>query len=154
MQAGYTLHYWMPATLLIILIGGLAILKRKVSKKTIAKNGKKEDGTVKIFIEVENRTKQSMENVEVRDFVPEMLEIDGSFDTLEPEIEEAEYGTKLIWDIGSMKPKESRILVYKIRSDMDVESEIILKEAELIEGSTKVSESEKIKASFPAKQST
>jgi RPA family protein len=84
-----------------------------------------------------------------------MLEVKEEFDTLDPEeIEETENGARLIWKIEKMEPKESRILTYKIRSDLEVESEIILPGAELLEEEKKIDKSEEIKAEFPTKEST
>lgn len=150
----YTLYYWMPVTLLVVLIGGLVTLKRRIVRKSISKTGKKDDGKVKIYLDIENKSRKKMEDIEIHDFVPAMLDVKEEFDTMEPELEENEYGTRLIWKIDSIEPKESRVLTYQVESDMEVESEIILKGAEMLENMKKVDESGKVKATFPAKEST
>jgi len=79
--------------------------------------GKKE---IRVFLSVKNNSTRTINNVIVRDIVPPLASIIKEFETLEPEIKGVKSGTMLVWKLGSLKPKEERLLTYKIRPLIEV----------------------------------
>jgi hypothetical protein len=81
-------------------------------KKTYIKKKKSEH---RIIIEVKNPFKE-VKSVIIRDFVSPLAKVVHEFEHIKPIVKKSEAGTELIWKIGRMKPKEVRVLSYKIKS--------------------------------------
>lgn len=74
-----------------------------------------------IAIEVKNKSRHEIENVEVKDFVPTLFEVSEKFDTVRPEsVKKVKGGTVLIWKFNLLKPLEERVLTYKIKPKMEI----------------------------------
>lgn len=74
-----------------------------------------------IAIEVKNKSRHEIENVEVKDFVPVLFEVSEKFDTVRPEsVKKVKGGTVLIWKFNLLKPLEERVLTYKIKPKMEI----------------------------------
>ena len=52
----------------------------------------------------------------MRDFVSPLAKVAREFEHTKPIIKKSEAGTELIWKIGKMKPREVRVLSYKIKN--------------------------------------
>jgi hypothetical protein len=51
------------------------------------------------------------------------------FDTLKPEVKVTQTGTTLIWKIDKLRPKEDRVLTYRIKPVMNLEGKVKLPKA-------------------------
>ncbi|MEM7818793.1 MAG: hypothetical protein QW403_01445 [Candidatus Aenigmatarchaeota archaeon] len=76
---------------------------------------------ITIALEVKNRSRHEIENIEIKDFVPTLFEVSGKFDTVRPDsIKKIKGGTVLTWKFASLKPLEERVLTYKIKPKMEI----------------------------------
>ncbi|MEM5882679.1 MAG: hypothetical protein QXQ77_00350 [Candidatus Aenigmatarchaeota archaeon] len=76
---------------------------------------------ITIALEIKNRSRHEIENVEVKDFVPTLFEVSNRFDTVRPEtIKKVKGGTLLTWKFNLLKPLEERVLTYKIKPKMEI----------------------------------
>ena len=73
-----------------------------------------------------------MSNLVVRDFVPAIATVVKKFDTLAPKIKRKAMGTELTWRIKQLKPKEERILTYRIKPVIEFIGKLKLPKAYLI----------------------
>ena len=89
----------------------------------------KEEITISLYIK--NRRKKSLNNIIVKDFVPAIATVVKKFDTLAPKIRRKAMGTELLWKIKQLKPKEERILTYRIKPVVEVVGELRLPKATL-----------------------
>ena len=87
------------------------------------------DKEIKISLSIKNKSRKPLKNVIVKDFVPSLVKVLKDFDTLVPEIKKKDIGTELIWKIKEIKPKEERILTYKIKPVIEVLGELKLPKA-------------------------
>ncbi len=103
-------------------------------KPTIVKKFRHEgpitrDKEILISLDVRNRTKHEIRDIEVRDFVPSIARVIDKFDTLAPRAKTGETGTELRWKIDSLKAGEERVLTYRIRPVVEVVGSLNLPEA-------------------------
>lgn len=112
---------------LIILIVGIATYGafKLFYKPTIVKRYRHEGPITKekeilVSLDVRNRTKHEVTDVEVRDVVPSIARVVEKFDTLTPRIRTTPVGTELRWKIDSLKPREERVITYRIRPVVEV----------------------------------
>lgn len=80
----------------------------------------KKDKEVLISLEMRNKTISEMKDVTVVDKVPAVVQVVEKFDTLPPSIKKAKGGTILTWSLGTLKPREERIVTYRIKPVVDV----------------------------------
>ncbi|MGC8812324.1 MAG: hypothetical protein ACP5O8_01930 [Candidatus Aenigmatarchaeota archaeon] len=74
-----------------------------------------------IALEIKNKSRHEIENVEVKDFVPALFEVSERFDTVRPEsIKKVKGGTVLSWKFNLLKPLEERVLTYRIKPKMEI----------------------------------
>ncbi|MEM5790551.1 MAG: hypothetical protein QXP77_00655 [Candidatus Aenigmatarchaeota archaeon] len=73
-----------------------------------------------ISIEVKNRSRHTLEDVKIRDFVPSILKLSEKFDTIKPKTKKTSGGIYLFWDFDSLKPREERILTYRVRPALEI----------------------------------
>lgn len=98
----------------------------KIHPYSIKRN---EDATINI--EIKNKGLGEIRDVYVRDFVPSTLKVFSKFGTVKPDsIKKREKGIELIWKFDSLKGREERVLVYKVRSLVDSEK-LVLPKAKL-----------------------
>jgi hypothetical protein len=89
------------------------------------------DKEILVSLDVRNRTKHEIRDVEVRDVVPSIARVVERFDTLAPRTKTSEIGTELRWKIDSLKPREERVLTYRIRPVVEVTGSLNLPEAKV-----------------------
>jgi hypothetical protein len=123
---------------LTVLIVGLIIYGafKLFYKPTIVKRHSHEgpitrDKEILVSLDVRNRTKHEIRDVEVRDVVPSIARVVEKFDTLAPRTRTSEIGTELRWKIDSLKPREERVLTYRIRPVVEVTGTLNLPEAKV-----------------------
>ena len=121
-QLVYRIEFW--PTMMEYLGAGVAVLailgftfvhktKPKVNKTSTALG----DGRHNIIIEIKNPFLHHLNNVVVRDFVhPIANVVHEEIESVKPVIRKTEAGTELIWKLGDMKPKETRMLKYGVKS--------------------------------------
>jgi len=116
----YRIEYWpiyarYAAAILILTIIVLFSYPKVTRPKIKKMHIKKSKNVHRIIIEVKNPFKE-VKSVIIRDFVSPLAKVVHEFDHVKPIIKKSEAGTELIWKIGRMKPKEVRVLSYKIKS--------------------------------------
>ena len=75
---------------------------------------------LKIMLSVRNQGRRTIKNVIVKDTIPPLARVIKEFDTLTPEIKIKSSGTELIWKLEKIRPREERLLTYKIKPLIDV----------------------------------
>lgn len=73
-----------------------------------------------ISLEVRNPTIHEIKNVVVKDFISPIAVVVEKFDTVKPKITRREAGTDLEWKFRSLKPREERILTYRIKPVVEI----------------------------------
>lgn len=92
----------------------------KIFKRYKHKGPIESEKEIPIMLEVKNRTRHEIKNVVVKDVVPSIAQLVKKFETLTPEIKDTAAGTELIWKIKSLRPKEERILTYRIKPIVEI----------------------------------
>jgi hypothetical protein len=122
----HTISY-RPLALLVLLAGLGVLLYYKhrspvvVSKETVTLDVDK-DGRmkIKVLIHLKNRGSRLVEDVDVRDKIPAVAEIEKHFEmgTLKPTkiLKHQKAGTLLVWSIHHLEAYEERIITYKVKS--------------------------------------
>ncbi len=90
------------------------------------------ENEISISLSMKNKSRKTLNNVKVVDTVPPLAKVVKKFDTLAPRIKTKETGTELTWKIKQLKPKEERVLTYKIKPVIDVIGKFKLPKAHLI----------------------
>jgi len=93
---------------------------------------KSEDGEITINIEIENNSSTAIEDLKVKDFIPNIAQVEKTFEFAKPSIRTKNEGTELTWDLDVLEPGDQRVLEYKIRPQIEVEGEVTLPGAELL----------------------
>jgi hypothetical protein len=112
--------------LTLIIIGALTYFSyRYTFTATVVKTCKyhgpiKKDKEILVAIEVKNKTVREMNDVTLTDRVPGIVQVVERFDTLPPKIKKSKSGTELVWSFGTLKPREERIVTYRIKPVVDV----------------------------------
>ncbi len=147
-SVSYTVNYWLLVAGLLLLMAGLAALKKLRRTARFKKSVKKTEDGIRIRLELENVSGRSMHGVEVKDFVPDISAVDEDFPMAKPVIRKTENGTRLTWEIEELEPGDQRVFEYYIRPLVEVEGGVELPEAELeVEGIRK-SKTEQVEADF------
>ncbi|UCD07247.1 MAG: hypothetical protein JSW41_05490, partial [Candidatus Aenigmatarchaeota archaeon] len=118
----YRLNYWVIygeyALIVLIIIAIITFSFIRVTSPTIAKrHAKKGEDKHSIILEIKNPFMHHLRNVIVRDWVSPLARVlHEEFEMLMPVVRRSEAGTELIWKLGDMRPKETRIITYKIKT--------------------------------------
>lgn len=144
----YSTMYWPPVALLAALVVLGLLLKRFHTGFTVVKTAEKTEDGIKVQLEIENNSGHVTDNVEVKDFVPDIAAVDEDFKIAKPVIRKTSGGTRLTWELDEMQPGEQRVLEYRIRPVIEVEGGAVLSEAELELEGRKVAESGEVEVEF------
>lgn len=131
----YTETYW-PMILLVVLIVIGAIYLYYIStspliKKIIVKRYNIKKGTeTSVSVHVRNGLYKA-EGVVVRDIIPQHFSLTGTFETIKPLVRKVEEGTEMIWRLGNLRPREERVLHYKMKANVDLLKSVQMKPAVL-----------------------
>ncbi len=114
--------------ILLIIIFILSLLHKPTLLKKYSDFSDLEKGNL-ITLHIKNNSIREIHNVIVKDTVPSVFAVVKDFDTLKPEVKVTQIGTTLIWRIDKLKPKEDRVLTYRIKPTINVEGKIKLPKA-------------------------
>ena len=139
----YSTSYKLPLLALALVFVAFIGVKALEKNPRIVKEYSRTDEGLKITLHVENHSSRALKTVEIKDFIPSILEVD-EFKTSDPVVARTEHGTRLEWEIDEMHAGESRALIYTVKPDFEVSADIQLPEAKMISESTGLLESEKL----------
>jgi len=121
-HVSYTVSYW-PAfngyILLTVIVISLVLFSflRTTTPRILKHHSKRGEDLHNIFIQVKNPFLHRLSDVVVRDWVSPLAQVlQEEIESTKPVMRSLEEGTELIWKLGEMKPREERILQYKVRS--------------------------------------
>ncbi|MFB6076848.1 MAG: hypothetical protein ABEK12_01815, partial [Candidatus Nanohaloarchaea archaeon] len=130
--ASYTINYWVPVVLLVLLFGAAGLGIRQYRRPHIVKRVYDRDGTHAVHLRVENRSGSVLEDVTVRDEVPGIASLVQKFDAVSPDrIREGGEETGIEWNFNRFEPGEERILTYEVSPQVAVEEAVTLPRASL-----------------------
>lgn len=144
----YRTRYWPPLVVLSILFAGILLLKRLYTGVTFTKKARKTEDGIKVHLEVENRTSHPVDELKVTDFVPDIASVKEEFPMAKPVIRKTNNGTRLVWEVESMKPGEQRVFEYTITPLVEVEGGVTLPEAELEVAEERIEETDEQTVEF------
>jgi hypothetical protein len=75
---------------------------------------------ITISLNLKNKGRKTLNNLIVKDTVPPLASVVKKFETLEPKVVRRPRGTELIWKIKQLKPKEERVITYKIKPVIEI----------------------------------
>lgn len=118
----YRIEYWpvyvqlSAAVIIVLIIFGFSFLR--AAKPSISKTSSKRGRMIhSVAIEIRNPFLHHLKDVVIRDWVTPLAKFaHEEAQSIKPVLKRSEAGTELIWKIGEMKPKETRILRYKINT--------------------------------------
>jgi len=87
------------------------------------------DKEILIKLDVRNNTLREIRDVVVKDTVPTIAKVVERFETMKPVIKIGSYGTELTWKFDSLKPREERILTYRIKPNLNIAGSLHLPSA-------------------------
>jgi hypothetical protein len=123
--------------LTLIIIGALTYFSyRYTFTATVVKTCKyhgpiKKDKEILIAIEVKNKTVREVKDVTLTDRVLAIAQVIEKFDTLPPKVKKSKGGTELVWNLGTLKPREERVVTYRIKPVVDVAGSLRLPAASM-----------------------
>jgi len=123
--------------LTLIIIGALTYFSyRYTFTATVVKICKykgaiKKDKEIFVAVEVKNKTVRELNDVILTDRLPAVVQVVEKFDTLQPKIRKSKGGTELVWNLGKLKPREERVVTYRIKPVMDIAGSLRLPAASL-----------------------
>ncbi len=118
----YRLDFWSiyaQYSLIIIAILGVAAFGffRAASPTIRKKTSRREADKHHIVLEIKNPFYHSLSNVIVRDWVSPLASVlHNEIEMFKPMVRRSDAGTELIWRLGDMKPRETRIITYPIKT--------------------------------------
>jgi hypothetical protein len=87
---------------------------------------------VTISLHVKNKSRKLLNSVTVKDFVPAIATVIKEFGTIEPTIKMKPTGTELTWQVKDIRPREERVLTYKIKPVIEILGSLKLPKAHLV----------------------
>ncbi|MFB6192632.1 MAG: hypothetical protein ABEK00_00090 [Candidatus Nanohaloarchaea archaeon] len=130
-QVTYSVNYWPPVAIIIVLSGALLLVWRLREDVDISKEAFALEDGVKVRLTVKNRSGEKTGEVKVADFIPDIASVSRDFDMARPEVFETGEGTELEWFIEGLEPGEERVLEYTVKPRIEVEEGITLEPAEV-----------------------
>ncbi|NMI89179.1 hypothetical protein GLU26_01600 [Nanohaloarchaea archaeon] len=140
-STSYSIEYWIPFILTIIIILGIALIREITGSISITKEKEKTEDGHKVSIQIENRSSEAKETVKIEDFVPNVVSLIKDFEVAEPEMKNTTEGVELSWSLEDLKPGETRIITYKVTDKVEVEDGLDLPSAKIVEDGKTVSKS-------------
>jgi len=147
-SVSYTISYWIPLAVLLVLLAGLLLLKKLRKPVGLKKSARETEEGIKIHIKLENMSSESVHNIEVVDFVPDVASVNENFPMAKPVIRKTSNGTRLTWSIDELEPGSQRVFEYMIKPLFEVEGEVTLPEAKLESGESEIEESGEVEVNF------
>lgn len=128
----YSINYWVPLVLAMIIVVGIAILGRLTGSVKVTKETEETEKGLKVSLKVINNSQNYRPEITVRDFVPNVAELHEDFDMAEPEVRKTTDGTKIEWNLEDFKPGEERVIQYKVESKVEVEDGLDLPDPTIV----------------------
>ncbi len=98
-------------------LAGMLLVHHQTTPRLHKRSKRKSRGRHAVVLEIRNPRGRKLQNVVVRDTVSPLAEIDHSgFEPLRPAVRKHSGGTELIWNLGDMNSRETRMLSYKINT--------------------------------------
>lgn len=120
-------------TLFIIAGGTYAAIKLLYTPKIIKRHKHRgpitKEKEVLVSLDVRNKSRHEVKDVQVRDVVPSIAKVVEKFDTLKPRMRTTSVGTEMRWKIDSLKPGEERVLTYRIKPVVEITGSLDLPKA-------------------------
>jgi hypothetical protein len=111
-------HVWISLLALAFVV--IIIFKVTLTPKIIKKYRYTYEKDIAISLEVRNRGFSEIRDVLVRDFVPTVTQLVEKFETLKPKARKTARGMELTWKFDLIKPREERVLTYRIRPTVGI----------------------------------
>ncbi|MFB6145187.1 MAG: hypothetical protein ABEJ99_01635 [Candidatus Nanohaloarchaea archaeon] len=127
----YRVRYWPPVLLLGLVFLGLMAIKYLHRDISFSKTVERDEDGITVHIKLENSSNHSLEDIRVKDFVPDIAKVEDDFPMAKPVIRKTSDGTRLNWKIERMEPGEQRVFEYHITPMFEVEGGVVLPEAEI-----------------------
>jgi hypothetical protein len=107
----YEISLWQTWLVLVAIILAVFFFFRKGFQPALVKTVNKEEGKIKVYIKLKNKSKSIMKNIEVSEEVPPMLKVESNIGL---EFEERKVGKKryLVWKINELRPDEEAVMGY------------------------------------------
>jgi hypothetical protein len=107
----YEISLWQTWMGIVIILLVIFFFFRKAFQPALVKTIKEEEGKIKVYIKLKNKSKSTMKNVEISEEALPMLKIESNIGL---EFEEKKLGRKryLIWKIRELKPDEEVVMGY------------------------------------------
>jgi hypothetical protein len=118
----YRLDYWpVYAAYILVLIAIVSLIflgmRRATAPVIIKRHVRKRDDKHHVILEIRNPFYHNISNAIVRDWVSPLANVlHHEIDVLRPLIRRSDAGTELIWKLGEIRPKETRIITYPIKA--------------------------------------
>lgn len=118
----YRLDYWsVYATYILVLVAVFSLIvlgmRRATSPVIIKRHVRKGGDRHHVVLEIRNPFYHNISNAIVRDWVSPLANVlHHEIDVIRPLIRRSDAGTELIWKLGDIRPKETRIITYPIKS--------------------------------------
>ncbi len=137
----YSINYWMPLVLAASIMSALLLLRKLTGNVKVSKSTEEEGDKIKVSIEIENHSSNAKDVIEIKDFVPNVVNLDENFEMTKPDIKRTTDGAQLHWALEDFKPGEKRVITYKVDQKVEVEGGVDLPSAEIVEDGKTVSKS-------------
>ena len=137
----YSINYWMPLVLAASIMSALILLRKLTGNIKINKSTENDGNKIKVSLTIENHSSNAKDVIEIKDFVPNVVNLDEDFEMTKPEIKRTTDGTELYWALEDFKPGEKRVITYKVDQKVEVEGGVKLPHAEIVEDGKTVSKS-------------
>ncbi len=101
----------------------LFFVERSVVVKKRIYRVQEHEGTseLKILLHIRNGKRVPLDETVVMDFVPHFITLVGEYGTLSPtKIQKGMKSHRLLWELGTLSPKEERVISYKVRARLDL----------------------------------
>ena len=130
-QLRFTNVVIVASILVVVIIWGLWLFYQpKLMKKYMGILAKEEEITISLH--VKNKSRKLLDKVTVKDFVPAIATVIKEFGTIEPTIKMKPSGTELAWQVKDIRPREERVLTYKIKPMIEILGSLKLPKAHLM----------------------
>lgn len=143
-----TTQYWKPASALALLLGLIATITHLREEIKFKKHTKTSEDGIKVQIEIENNSNQEINELEIKDNVPNIAKVNENFPIAKPKVRKKTEGTELTWKIEKLEPQSQRILEYTIQPNVEVEEGVTLPAAQLKQENQQIKETQKTETEF------
>jgi len=133
----YRLILYVIAIVLVLAWFYAAVQAPVIIRKKAVTVKSEDEGTlseIKVTLEVKNRSRKLLKDLEIIDLVPAIANVEKSLElgTVKPkEIRHAKQGTKVIWHLPEFEVHEQRLITYNIRAKLNILGTFKLPRAEV-----------------------